>query len=179
MRHWLSIETLRPILNKQTLILVALFVAAFAVYYVTGEGYPNNYNYYVRLADAFLHGRLFLFDNPAWLNELIPFNGVYYVVYPPFPAVIMTPLVAVFGLNLNQTLVSIFFGAFTVVLSYILATDVRKSQNYAPNLSFSMWAAVLFRFGTIFRWLSSVGSVLLVRQPLKFVQRNAFDFIVN
>ncbi|MGD6933706.1 MAG: hypothetical protein ACQCN5_05820 [Candidatus Bathyarchaeia archaeon] len=146
----MSSISLRHFLNKQTLILLTLFVVAFAVYYFTGEGYSNNYNYYVRLADAFLHGRLFLLDNPSWLNELIPLNGVYYVVYPPFPAVIMTPLVAIFGLNLNQTLVSIFFGALTVALSYVLACDVRKSQNYASNLSFSVWAAVLFGFGTIF-----------------------------
>ncbi len=155
---------LRCLLNRQTLVLVTLFVVAFAVYYVTGEGYSNNYNYYVRLADAFLHGRLFLLDNPSWLNELIPLNGVYYVVYPPFPAVIMTPLVAIFGLNLNQTLVSIFFGAFTVALSYILSCDLRKSQNYFSNFSFSVWAAVLFGFGTIFWWIASVGSVWLIAQ---------------
>lgn len=164
MRHLLSSETFRRLLNKQTLTLVTLFVAAFAVYYVTGEGYPNNYNYYVRLADAFLHGRLYLLDNPSWLNELIPFNGVYYVVYPPFPAVIMTPLVALFGLNLNQTLVSLFFGASTVVLTCILAGDIRKSQSYPQSTSFSVWAAVLFGFGTIFWWISSVGSVWLVAQ---------------
>jgi hypothetical protein len=164
MQTTLPPKTLQRFLNKQTLALVTLFVVAFAVYYVTGEGYPNNYNYYVRLADAFLHGRVFLLDNPAWLNELIPFAGGYYVVYPPFPAVIMTPLVAVFGLNLDQTLVSLFFGAFTVVLAYILACDIRKSQSLAPNRSFSVWAAVLFGFGTIFWWIASVGSVWLIAQ---------------
>ncbi|XHH10456.1 MAG: hypothetical protein ACFCUE_07460 [Candidatus Bathyarchaeia archaeon] len=150
--------------NRQALVLVTLFFVAFTVYYVTGEGYPNHYNYYVRLADALLQGRLYLLDNPAWLNELIPLNGVYYVVYPPFPALIMTPLVAIFGLSLNQTLVSLFFGALTVSLSYILACDVRKSQNYGQNVSFSVWAAVLFGFGTIFWWISSVGSVWLIAQ---------------
>ncbi len=155
---------LRGLLNRQTLLLVTLFVVAFTVYYVTGEGYPNNYNYYVRLADAFLHGRLYLLDNPAWLNELIPFSGGYYVVYPPFPAVIMTPLVAVFGLNLNQTLVSLFVGGFTVCLAYMLARDVTKSQGSAPKDSFAVWAAALFGFSTIFWWLSSVGSVWLIAQ---------------
>ena len=38
------------------------------------------------------------------LNELIPNpSGVgYYVVYPPMPAFLMTPLVAIFGTNLNR-----------------------------------------------------------------------------
>jgi hypothetical protein len=143
---------------------LTLFLVAFTVYYVTGEGYPNNYNYYVRLADAFLHGRLYLTDNPSWLNELIPVAGKYYVVYPPFPAVIMTPLVAIFGLNLNQTLISLIAGSFTVCLAYFLGRDITKGQGSTPKDSFVVWAAVLFGFSTIFWWLSSVGSVWLIAQ---------------
>jgi hypothetical protein len=156
--------SLRRYFNRLTFVLLTLFVVAFIIYYFTGEGHPNDYNYYVRLADAFLHGRLYLLDNPAWLNELIPYNGVYYVVYPPFPAVIMTPLVALFGINLNQTLISLFVGGFTVALAYLLACDVAKSQGQAPKDSNALWAAVLFGFGTIFWWLSSVGSVWLIAQ---------------
>jgi hypothetical protein len=36
---------------------------------------PTPYNYFVRLADAFLHFRLYLLENPPWLNELVPFQG--------------------------------------------------------------------------------------------------------
>jgi hypothetical protein len=100
----------------------------FLVYWATGEGHPTYYDYYVRLADAFLHGRLYLLDNPSWLNELIPFANGFYVVYPPLPAFLMAPLVAAFGVDLNQTLVSLFFGSATVVLAYFLARDVNKSQ---------------------------------------------------
>jgi predicted neutral ceramidase superfamily lipid hydrolase len=118
----------------------------------------------VRLADAFLHGRLYLLDNPSWLNELIPFAHGFYVVYPPLPAFLMTPLVAVFGLDLNQTLVSLFFGSFTVVLAYVVARDVSKNQTkeYKSNESTYLWAAALFGFSTIFWWLTSVGSVWLI-----------------
>ena len=96
-------------LSKTVLILLVLFVVAFLIYWATGEGHATYYNYYVRLADAFLHGRLYLLDNPSWLNELIPNpSGVgYYVVYPPLPAVLMVPFVAIFGLDLNQTLFGI------------------------------------------------------------------------
>jgi hypothetical protein len=156
--------SLRCYLNRQTFILLTLFVVAFAIYYFTGEGHPNDYNYYVRLADAFLQGRLYLLDNPAWLNELIPYNGVYYVVYPPFPAVLMTPLVALFGTSLNQTLISLFVGGFTVALAFLLACDVAKNQGQASKDSNALWGAVLFGFGTIFWWLSSVGSVWLIAQ---------------
>ncbi len=59
-------------LSKTTLTLIILFVVAFLVYWATGEGHPTVYDYYVRLADAFLHGRLYLLNNPSWLNELVP-----------------------------------------------------------------------------------------------------------
>ncbi len=159
---------LAGLINRQTVLCLVLFVVAFLVYWATGEGHATYYNYYVRLADAFLHGRLYLLDNPSWLNELIPFANGYYVVYPPLPAVIMTPLVALFGVDLNQTLVSLFFGSFTVVVAYFVARSVHKSELKEEKLSSSscLWAAVLFGFSTIFWWLTSVGSVWLIAQVM-------------
>jgi hypothetical protein len=54
-----------------------LFVLVFIVYLFT-KAHPSPYNYFVRLADAFLHFRLSLLENPPWLNELVPFQGKYY-----------------------------------------------------------------------------------------------------
>jgi multisubunit Na+/H+ antiporter MnhG subunit len=156
--------------KKTLLICLLLFAVAFVVYYFTGEGHPTYYNYYVRLADAFLHGRLYLLDNPSWLNELVPnpFGPGYYVVYPPLPAVLMTPLVAIWGLNLNQTLVSVFFGSLTVVVAYFVAKDVTREAGAEKPKSQSVyvWFTVLFGFGTIFWWLSSNGSVWLIAQVI-------------
>ncbi len=149
-------------------LCLVLFAVAFAVYWVTGEGYPNWYNYYVRLADAFLHGRLYVLDNPSWLNELVPnpSGPGYYMVYPPLPAVLLMPLVALFGLNFNQTIFSVFMGSLTVVLSYFVAKDVIRSPESAENRKNTvyLWFAAMFGFGTIFWWLSSNGSVWLTAQ---------------
>jgi hypothetical protein len=157
-------------LTKTLLILIALFIIAFIVFWLTGEGHATYYNYYVRLADAFLHGRLYLLDNPSWLNELIPNPaGIgYYVVYPPLPAVLMVPFVAIFGLDLNQTLFGIFFAAATVPLAYLVARSViaKTKQVNTPKKSTYIWFAVLFGFGTIFWYLSSIGSVWLIAQVI-------------
>jgi hypothetical protein len=157
--------------NKKTaLLLIALFAFAFVVYWVTGEGHATYYDYYVRLADAFLHGRLYVLDNPSWLNELIPNpSGVgYYVVYPPLPAVLMVPLVAIFGLNLNQTLFGLFFAAATLPLAYLVAKDVIKKlkPESQVNREVYLWFAFLFGFGTIFWYLASIGSVWLIAQVI-------------
>ncbi len=160
---------LRFSLNQLYIIIICLllFSITILIYSATGEGHPNDYNYYVRLSDAFLHGRLYLTDNPSWLNELVPNpSGVgYYVVYPPLPAILMIPLVAVFGLQFNQTIFSILFGAATVVLAYFVAKSVIKKTNFQGGCENRyVWSAVLFGFGTIFWWLASNGSVWLTAQ---------------
>jgi hypothetical protein len=161
---------LPPKLAKTALILLILFVAAFLVYWATGEGQPTWYNYYVRLADAFLHGRLYLLDNPSWLNELIPnpSGPGFYVVYPPLPAFIMTPLVALFGTNLNQTLVGLIFAAATVPLAYLVAKDAtqKPTDTTVGSKKTYIWFAGLFGFGTIFWYLASLGSVWLIAQVI-------------
>jgi hypothetical protein len=153
--------------RKTALICIVLFAVAFSVYWVTGEGHPNYYNYYIRLSDAFLHGRLYLLDNPSWLNELIPnpSGPGYYVVYPPLPAFLMTPIVALFGVGFNQPLISVFVGSLTVILAYFVAKDtLKKPDGTPPKNSSAIWFAALFGFGTIFWWLASNGSVWLIAQ---------------
>jgi hypothetical protein len=157
-------------LNKTAIILIVLFVVAFSVYWATGPGYATYYNYYVRLADAFLHGRLYLLSNPSWLNELIPnpSGPGWYVVYPPLPAFLMTPFVAVFGLDLNQTLFGLFFAAATVPLAYLVAkhATVEQPDNPPARKGTFVWYAVLFGFSTIFWYLASIGSVWLIAQVI-------------
>jgi hypothetical protein len=78
----------------------------------------------------------------------------------------MTPLVAVFGLELNQTLVSLVVGSTTVVAAFFVTKDVlRKAEaGKISNRQTYVWGAVLFGFGTLFWWLVSVGSVWLIAQ---------------
>jgi hypothetical protein len=167
MAHRLNLH----ISKKTLLICVVLFIAAFAVYSVTGEGHATFYNYYVRLSDAFLHGRLYLLENPSWLNELVPnpSGPGYYVVYPPLPAFLMTPFVALVGWeNFSQTMFSVFFGALTVVVAYLVTRDLLKKPDGTPSkyLSTPIWGAILFGFSTLFWWLASNGSVWLIAQAM-------------
>ena len=152
--HWRKVVQILVRPNRK-LVYLALFFSAFLIFWVSGEGHPTNYDYYVRLSDAFLHGRLYLLEQPSWLNELIPYDGRYYVICPPLPAVLMIPLVALVGTGLNQTLVSIFIGSLSVVLACVVARDVLGNDQ---NDAVPIWAAVLFGFGTIFWYLTSVGS---------------------
>jgi hypothetical protein len=143
-------------------LYLVLFLLSFVIFWLSGEGHPTYFDYYVRLSDAFLHGRLYLLEQPSWLNELIPCARGFYVVYPPFPAVVMMPLVAVFGADLNQTLVSVFVGSLCVVMACVVAKDVLNVEGSAVPV----WSAVLFGFGTIFWYLVSVGSAWYLAQVM-------------
>jgi hypothetical protein len=136
---------------------IVLFLFTILVYFFTSEGKPTAYNNFVLLADAFLRGRLHLTENIPWL-ELAVFEGKYYVMPPPMPAVLLLPLVAVFGVSLNQVIVSIFLGSLNVALAFLIAKEITK------NRTIQIWSTVMFGFGTIHWYLASTGWVWFFSQ---------------
>lgn len=124
---------------------------AFVVYYLTSPG-DTPYDYFTRLSTSLLQGKLFLIQNPPWLNELVPVNGVFYVVYPPMPAILAMPAALIFGSNLSQTLFSIFIGSINVVLVYLLGIKLQFGQKTSILLS------LFFGFGTNHWYLAGIGS---------------------
>ena len=59
----------------ETVGTVIVGVVAAGVYLLTTSSDPTPFDYFVRLADAFLHGRLSLLEAPSWLNELVPHDA--------------------------------------------------------------------------------------------------------
>ena len=75
--------------------------------YLSFRGWTHQ-RYYVNLVNAFLHGRLYLENAPDYPKELVRVGGRAYVSFPPMPAVLEIPEVALFGLHEQQTMTSIF-----------------------------------------------------------------------
>jgi len=118
-------------------------VVAAAVYAGAGIGLATDYDYYGRLADAFLHGRWWLTEAPSWLNELLPCgDGRYCVVYPPLPAILSLPLAPFFPTAVAQVVASrIAGGASAGVLYYGL-------RAYGTPRTYALAGALLSAFGT-------------------------------
>lgn len=135
---------------KQLVFLI--FFSTLLVYMLTSPG-DTVYNYFIRLADAFLKRRVYLAEAPPWLNELIPIDEKYFVVYPPMPAIVLLPFVALFRSNFSQTLFSILIGSFNAVLAYLVLGKLKLGKEV------QIWATILFTFGTNHWFLASVGSV--------------------
>ena len=139
-------------INKRPyLAALVIFAVTYLVYYLTGDGEKTPYHYFVPLADAFLHGRTYLVENISWLNELIYIEGRYYVIYPPMPALLLLPQVAVSGMDANQTLASVFWGSLNAVLVFFMMRRI------TDNVRLQIWMTVLFGFGTIHWYLASLG----------------------
>lgn len=117
---------------------------------MTSDG-NTPYDYFTRLAGAFLEGRIYLIQNPPWLNELIPLDGKFFVPYPPMPAILSLPFVAIFN-NFQQQILAHILGAGTAILAGKLAFEITKRRNAA------IWIALFAGFGNVIWFLSSVGS---------------------
>ena len=94
----LKINPMNKIINKLGVNKLALLLSLFCffIYFITSPG-NTSYNYFTRLADAFLNQRYYLTEGPPWLNELIPIgNDRFFVAYAPMPAIVAIPFVAFF-----------------------------------------------------------------------------------
>src|SRR5439155_19169876 len=78
--------------------LAALVYCAFAIAHSHGF-HLSPFPYFNWLADGFLHGQLSLRGTPPQTHDLIEYGGNWYLYWPPFPAVVLMPWVALFGPN--------------------------------------------------------------------------------
>jgi len=145
--RWLAARGIDP---GSLAVAIGLAILAFLVYSFVNDDRPAKLDYFVPLADAFLHGRLGLLEEPAsgGYNELVAANGLLHVVYPPMPALVLVPFVAVFGPGMDQARVSILFGALNVALAWWVALGMGTRRSTAFVL------AIVFGFGSI-TWYSA------------------------
>ena len=134
------------------LIPAALFVAAWAIYAWINNARSADLDYFVPLADAFLHGHLGVTELPSWLNELVPKDGLGYVVYPPTPALIVLPAVWVLGPGFEQAWASILLGAANVVIVHAILRGMGVERGPRVVL------ALVWAFGTIVWYSAQAGS---------------------
>jgi hypothetical protein len=124
--------------------------------------------YYNYLADAFLHGQTWLRVLPPTVHDLVFFNSQYYLYWPPFPAILLMPLVAIFGVQLNDVVYTLFIAALNVGLVAQLlraacaAGFLQLSKNQRALL------VIFFAFGTVHFPLAPYGKVWMTGQLIGF-----------
>jgi hypothetical protein len=151
--EWLLAHPRRGALAFFVMTLVG-YGTVFAVgELVADRRVQSRQTHYAWLADAFLHGRLDIDRQAApELTELVPEKGKYYVVYPPQPAVLLMPFVALFGPTFPTGFVSIAAAALCGALTYLMLR--RLSFDWRVSAA----VTTTFVFGTCYWYVALRGS---------------------
>jgi hypothetical protein len=132
----------------------AIFAGVFLVYLMLAPA-GLAIDHHVYLAKAMLHGS---FDvgaagMPSTYNDTVTYEGSVYLPFPPGPAILLLPFVAIWGTDFSQTQFCAFLGAVNVVLFWQLLKTLKVSGR-AQTLS-----VLFFAFGTVHFYCAANGGV--------------------
>lgn len=121
-------------------------------------------NYFNYLAEAFLQGKLHLVSRPNNLSDLIFFKNKLFLYWPPVPAIILMPFVAIFGTNFSDILYTSIVGGLNCIIFYFVLNEIRKSRLIKFNRKAQVLTTLFFSFGTVHFYLSLFGRVWFTSQ---------------
>lgn len=154
---WLERQLLRV---DPLVIAVALFVLALVVYLASNPARPDFYDHFVWQAHAFLQGRAEI-DYPVaegpyqnhYFQDVLPVApGLAQIPFPPLPALVLMPFVAVWGLGTNGAAVAAVLGAVNVVLCWAMLLSV------TPRRSAALLGTLFYAFGTVAWYAAMLGT---------------------
>ena len=154
----------RTALERADPAYIGLFFVTLAIgiYVFSNPSRSGWYNHFVWQADAFLHGRFGIaypvVDGPfvnGYFQDIMPLPSApgtpsYGLLpFPPLPAVMLMPFVAVFGLATDAQLFGAVLGAINVGLAWRLTTRLTEQRAAA------FLATLFFAFGTV-HWYAAI-----------------------
>ncbi len=147
------------------LLVYVLCVAVFAA--VAGKPRLTEhtaFNHYAHLADAWLHGRQDLRTGPpgyAQGNDFAEYKGKTYISFPPFPALLMLPFVALAGSpeNFRDGQFLVWLAGLGPSLLFLVLEKLRRSGRSGRTEAEDLALALLFAFGTVYFFTAVEGTV--------------------
>ena len=153
-----------PQRRRRLLLAACIYLALTAVFFATAS--PERlvghtpYNHYALMADAWLHGRLDLgAPPPAYTlnNDFARHAGKVYVSFPPLPAVLLAPVVALAG-SVERVRDGQFFmwlaGIGPAVL-FLAFEKLRRTGRSRHGEATNVALAVTFALSTVY-WFTAV-----------------------
>ena len=128
---------------KQYLVPLLIVGIVFGIYYLTNSTPLQWYKHYVYEAQAFLDGRVDLQGFPSYYQDLVNYNGRFYLPSPPVPAIVLIPAVAIWGTGTDEVRISMLIAAVSVALVWILLGRMNVTGWKRILLT------ILFGFGTV------------------------------
>lgn len=139
--------------RREWTVELGLFLGSFLILFLLNDHSFVFYNNYSYLADALLHGRLYVDGMPAYL-ESVEFGGHVYMHFAPGPAILCLPFVALFGIGgFNIAWLSLLLGSADTALAY----RVFRQMGIGRDPRERVWCALLLTFGTVHCFLAALG----------------------
>jgi hypothetical protein len=142
-------------------IALGLFALGLVVYVGSNIGRTDFYDHFVWQAQAFLQGRAEI-DYPVtegrfqngYFRDVLPVagTGTALIPFPPLPAIILLPFVAIFGLGTNAAAVAAVLGAVNVALCWTMLLAVTQRRAAA------LLATIFYAFGTVTWYAAMLGT---------------------
>jgi hypothetical protein len=158
------LSRLRTTLDRADPAYIGLFfvIVALGIYVFSDPARTGWYNHFVWQADAFIHGRIGIAypvtEGPyvnGFFQDIMPLPSApgepsYGLLpFPPLPAVLLMPFVALFGMATDAQLFGAVLGAINVGLAWRLTTRLTESRSAA------FLATLFFAFGTV-HWYAAI-----------------------
>jgi hypothetical protein len=121
-----------------------------------GETPEMYFNY---LADAFLHGQVNLRLDPVSLHDLVLYQGKIYLYWAPFPAILILPLVAIFGIHFSDILLVIVLAILNVATLALLLRNLDQKGILVLDGSRRGALVLFFALGSVVLPMAPMGSV--------------------
>jgi hypothetical protein len=121
----LSRNPQRPLRDLAIVGLVSLMLYVLVNISMVSSSRAGSYNYYMYLAEAFLNGSLALVREPPSDHDLSLFRGRLYLYWGPTPAVLLIPLVWLFGADWSDAWLTIGLAAANNAACFFLLASTR------------------------------------------------------
>jgi hypothetical protein len=142
--------------DRPTLVGLGLAVVAMAIYWLSNRLFDAGRGDFFYLADAFLHGRTWLEFRPG-PNDVILVGSRVYVPFAPFPAIALTPIVALTGPQIAdqwESGINAALAAIDVAMAWWFLGRVGLR-----SLVDRFWLVLLLGFSTQIWWVTTRGGV--------------------
>jgi hypothetical protein len=158
----------RPFDHRLGAIALGLALVGICLFAYWASGPIRQYNHFVWQAMAFLHGRATI-DYPVgpspsspgnvFFQDVLPIlnananpSGQGLIPFPPLPAIVLMPFVAIWGLATDERAISIVLGAIDVGIAWWMVGRLRV------RLSTRVLTTVFFALGTVFWYAAQLGT---------------------
>ena len=159
--------------KRRLAIAAAIYFVCTAVYLACAARQTltehTQYDHYALLAEAWLHGRQDLANGPpgyAMGNDFAQFGGKTFITFPPFPALLMMPFVALAGSaeNFRDGQFIIELAGLAPALLFLVLEKLRRPNARGEVRSerserFNAGLSLLFAFGTVYFFTAEEGTV--------------------